>query len=264
MTTPYGGGYNRYATGDKVYGGIGGPGAPTQGTVDPTGYVDRERRSGLAAAALQRTASGGLDGAPQAGQVAMGSGYAPRPTVSPVGKITPAPVIPNQTYNPALNTQTPVGSATPVVAPAASWAPMSNSQYALPFDYQGSIDMINANKSYGDLINQLIMERQNAQSSYARGMHQLDVTQPTDERNLLNNYGSRGLAHGSGYGVAYGNLENQYADQRSNAANDLAQALQQAAMQQTQGYNNLQWTTSAIQQAIAQRLAAQAGTLGLR
>lgn len=45
--------YNRYTTGNKVYGG--GRNYATAGTVDPAGYVDRERRSGLAQSALHPT-----------------------------------------------------------------------------------------------------------------------------------------------------------------------------------------------------------------
>lgn len=54
-----------YAVGNRVY--RGGSSAPTMGTVDPEGYVDRslnapsDRRSGLAAAALRRL--GGSNGA---------------------------------------------------------------------------------------------------------------------------------------------------------------------------------------------------------
>lgn len=43
---------DRLATGAPRYGG--GSNAATIGTVDPSGYVDRERRSGLAKALLQR------------------------------------------------------------------------------------------------------------------------------------------------------------------------------------------------------------------
>lgn len=50
--------YNRYTTGNKVYGG--GRSYATAGTVDPAGYVDRERRSGLAKAALHPTGGGYL------------------------------------------------------------------------------------------------------------------------------------------------------------------------------------------------------------
>ena len=43
---------DRNATGSPVYNGA--SNAATMGTVDPSGYVDRERRSGLAAAMLGR------------------------------------------------------------------------------------------------------------------------------------------------------------------------------------------------------------------
>lgn len=51
-----------YAVGNRVYGG--GSSAPTMGTVDPVGYVDRslnapsDSRSGLASAALRRLGGG--------------------------------------------------------------------------------------------------------------------------------------------------------------------------------------------------------------
>lgn len=58
MTVP-GGATQRYSAGNKVYGG--GRSNPTSGTVDPSGYVEREvnnqasdRRSGLAQTALDK------------------------------------------------------------------------------------------------------------------------------------------------------------------------------------------------------------------
>lgn len=45
---------DRLATGSPTY-GAGGSNAPTSGTVDPTGYVERSRRSGLARSILART-----------------------------------------------------------------------------------------------------------------------------------------------------------------------------------------------------------------
>lgn len=47
---------DRQATGNPVYNGA--SNAATIGTVDPTGYVDRERRSGLAAAMLGKRDGG--------------------------------------------------------------------------------------------------------------------------------------------------------------------------------------------------------------
>lgn len=50
-------GQDRRATGNPVYRGAG-PN-PTSGTVDPSGYVDRERRSGLAKAILTPSGESG-------------------------------------------------------------------------------------------------------------------------------------------------------------------------------------------------------------
>jgi hypothetical protein len=52
---------DRQATGNPVYNGA--SNAATMGTVDPSGYVDRERRSGLAAAMMGRRS--GAKGQPE-------------------------------------------------------------------------------------------------------------------------------------------------------------------------------------------------------
>jgi hypothetical protein len=222
-----------------------------------------------------------------------------RPTVSPIGKIQ-APTgmdsggfrmpshMQNQTINPgagALQSETQVASA-PVSHPASAPAPASHpltvptnvppqqgvraypqeaiNVSALPFDYQGTTDSIQAANDYGMLINQLMASRQGAQRDYVTGMHQLDEQQPQDERSILNQFAGRGLAHSSGYGVGYGNLENQYAGERSGLANTLAQLLSQYGNQEAQGNATYNQTLAAIKAAIAQRLAAQAGSLGLK
>lgn len=296
---------DRYLTGNKVY--RGGSSAPTMGTVDPMGYIDREinkrsnmlsdpsqTRSGLAQAALQRlgtlTPSNPDTYGPQPtgtgselSGAALGSGFnnapiihgtptaqtltpglqshipappPPKPTVSSTGKISAAnPAAPVPTTGAGGIATTPVGSS--------YTAGMQVPNTALPFDYQGSMDQINATDTLGQLMNQILAERQVAQRNYASGMHQLDMQQPIDERGLINQFAGRGLAHSSGYGVGYGNLENQYAGSRTSLADTLSQLLTQYGLQQAQGQGTYDQQMAVIKSAIAQRLAGQAGTLGL-
>jgi hypothetical protein len=211
-----------------VGGSVGGP--PITREFMGTGgssFQDAALKAKLAAVEAQHVAEQAQQNQQFAQQQAL------KPAVSPTGKITPAKKAPNKTPS------------------------------DLPFDYAGAQDQITAANDWGMLLNQLTQGRQGAQSEYSQGMHQLDMLQPIQERRMLNDYGSRGLAHGSGYGVDYGNLENEFAGQRSGIADALAQALAGYSNQEALGNSTYQQKLAAIQAAIAQKLAQQAGTLQL-
>lgn len=99
MTTPYQVGpvlgrrkhaQDRLATGNPVY-GMGGSNAATIGTVDPTGYVERGRRSGLAASLLARTKLQQPPGGDPAGQAPGGDGQAGAQLVGQTTAASPVP-----------------------------------------------------------------------------------------------------------------------------------------------------------------------------
>lgn len=103
---------NPYLAGNPVY--RGGSNAPTMGTVDPTGYIDRElnnpsqTRSGIAEAALARLKVPNQD--PDA---AAPTTPLPNPTatinfiISPTGQLIPAPPLPDASdaINPMMQQQ---------------------------------------------------------------------------------------------------------------------------------------------------------------
>jgi hypothetical protein len=93
-------------------------------------------------------------------------------------------------------------------------------------------------------------------------VHELDAQQPEAERGLLNQFGGRGLAFGSGYGMGVGNLQNQFAGQRAGLQGQLTDMMNALQNQETTGNAKYRQTLAAIQQALAQKLAGRAGTLG--
>lgn len=254
----------RYLAGNKVY--RSGSHAPTVGTVDPTGYIERElrkrmfdqqasqTRSGLAATALRRIqqpsysaprtqpmASAGIptNAALQAKIAAVKAQHlaelqqqklsqAARPKVSPVGKITSSQAKPT----------------------------------ALPWDMNAMTEKINAGDVLGQLRNQLMAARQDAQKNYTSTLNDLNQQQPAAERGLLNQFGGRGLAFSSGYGMGVGDLQNKFAGARSGAQQQLTDLLNSYQNQETQGSSTYNKKLAAIQQALAQRLAQRAGSLG--
>lgn len=103
-----------YARGNPVYGS--GSSAPTRGTVDPTGYVDRslnapsQKRSGLAQAALERlqgvgnsdsSIGGGYSAGTSNSQGVLPLGDVKTLSISPTGQMIPDngivnPIVPEQ------------------------------------------------------------------------------------------------------------------------------------------------------------------------
>lgn len=278
---------DRYLVGNRVY--RHGSHAPTMGTVDPTGYVERElrkrmldpisqTRSGLASAALQRL------------QGNRTTGLMPPRTVTPTRQIQPYQPTPVQFQpggtapvgvggNTALNAKLAAvkaqhyaeqqqqlaaakakQAARPKVSSTGKVTPAKPT--ALPFDMEAQTEKINAADTLGQLRNMILAQRQQAESQYSAGQHELDMQQPQQERSLLNNFGSRGLAFGSGYGVGLGNLENALAGQRAGLDQAHTGTLADLLRQENQGNDTYQRRLATIQQALAERLSKRAGTLG--
>lgn len=280
----------RYLTGNRVY--RGGSSAPTMGTVDPQGYVERElrkrmllqepsqTRSGLAQAALQRIQGGMLSPQRQTMPYSPGETTPQRqimPTSGPQGQaiglggnsvlqariaaVKAEHLAEQQSHKQALLQKqasrpkvSPVGKVTSTKA--------KPKPTALPWDLEAQNAKMSETQKLAQLRNQILQMRQGAQRNYSMGMNELDQAQPEQERGLLNQFGGRGLAHSSGYGMGVGGLQNQFAGMRSGLQGDLTSTLNDASTQEAQGVGNYNQRLALIQQALAQRLSRSAGKLG--
>ncbi len=278
----------RYLAGNRVY--RHGSSAPTRGTVDPSGYVERElrnrmlsqepsqSRSGLAQAALQRLQ---MNRQPMSGVPNTTPTWASRPPMqsgagfqgggAPVGNSALAAKLAAvraehmaeaDSQKQALAAKMalrPKVSSTGKITTTKKPAPRPT---ALPWDQEANQGKLNAGYSLGQLRNQLMSQRQGAQREYSSGFFGLDQQQPEAERGLLNNFGGRGLAHGSGYGMGVGQLQNQFATERSGLAERLNDLISGYDREESAGTANYNRQLALIQQALAQRLSKRAGTLG--
>lgn len=273
-----------YSVGNRVY--RGGSSAPTQGTVDPMGYIDRElnnmasqQRSGLAAAALrrlspiQRAQQGsrqlrGRDdytlkpppGSPNSG--AYGLDVDTRSGPSRGIGVTNAL---DSALNPRLN---PHGQAPSLQMSAIGKLQVPNLSASaggtgLPFDPEAA----DAQQGLMSMKNRFELEATEAQQAlerdYVTQRRSVENAIPDERRRLLENYAGRGLAYSSGYAHDTGSLESQYANLLAELEGGKTEGL--ANLLRQRGMFNEEWATrlQAIQAAAARRLAAQAGDLGL-
>lgn len=233
-----------FAAGRKVYGS--GSYAPTRGTVDPSGYVERsmqQNRSGLASAAMRRL-QGGLPGQGQ-GQPLMGAGGPPGQAMrAPTGQ---APVQSNAYGKLSLASMSDV-------------KPFQQAQQftAAGFDPQGSQDLLEAKRQRDLIMNQLVEQGQGINRDYSIQSRDLQSAQPTAFRNLINRFSGRGMAFSSGYGDQVGETNNQF----QNLAADMSgkytagvNSINSARNSAEEGYTS---QAAAIQAAITRRLAEQA------
>lgn len=241
-----------YSTGNRVYNG--GSSQPNLGTVDPMGYIDRslnqpsQTRSGIAAAALRRLSGtstpGSESGAPAPKINTIGG------QVGDVGAPAPAPGV----TAPVTLTMSPSGKLS---------APKLNSATALPFDADSA-----------DAQTNLLMQKNRFESDFNSSQNQLERQfglslrdtedqMPDARRQVLENYGGRGLVHSSGYAYDTGELEKQYAkilgDIQAGHTESLADLLRQRGLFNDEYSTKLQQ----IQAAAARKAAADAANLDL-
>lgn len=110
-----------YGRGQTVYGN--GSHAPTSGTVDPSGYIDRslnnpsDSRSGLAAAALDRLSGNGSVPSQSPGVLPLGD--VTTLTITPTGQLIPnapqPPQMESDSMQPALDSSVISGTGSPNV-----------------------------------------------------------------------------------------------------------------------------------------------------
>lgn len=232
-----------YAVGNRIYRGA--SSAPTRGTVDPMGYIERslmDSRSGLAEAALRRLQPGAQQSSPS-GATPQSAGYG-----------TPAPA-PAQ-YGGAFL------APRPITAPAVSMTGKISTA-GIPYEAGAADSMERLFDERNNAMMQLLQKEQQTNRDYVVQARDVDRARPDMLRNLLNSFAGRGMARSSGYGMGVGQVENQVANLLAELMQKRTGALNQVAegRRDTERGYNLGLTEA--QKAAVRRLAQQAGTLGL-
>ncbi len=219
--------WNPYAAGQKIYNG--GSSAATQGTVDPSGYIQRgmnnqfspqplgadgmsDQRSGLASAALDRLRNmranpmtGGVPGPdvqnPPGVPTQTPQPYAtiaPMPKTSPTGQILPDPSL--QGFMNNLFTAPPPGTSG-----------LNGLGYDPNVFNQAQNLNVSRTNQYADMDNQA----NNILEDYGVANRKNDRRYVDTQRNTLNNDAGRGMAYSSGHAVDVTRDAQNYADAAS-------------------------------------------------
>ena len=251
-------GLQSYSVGNRVYNGA--SSAPTRGTVDPMGYVERSlnnpssSRSGLAEAALRRM-KGGVDGVAQSGsQVGydwrnpQGQGQAQQGQQG-MGQ--------SGMGGPPSLAVTDIGKLRPQMPGASQGAT------GLPFDPEAADAQQDLQGQKNRFESDATSEGQRIEREYGSQRRSVEDQQPGAAKNLLENYAGRGMAYSSGYSYDQADQQGQYAnllgELEQGRTGGLADLLRQRGLFNDDYAGRLQ----SIQSAAARRLANQAGDLGL-
>lgn len=135
-------------------------------------------------------------------------------------------------------------------------------QHGLPLDSQGRIDLAQIAATRLNFLDQYNQQVTDINHNYNTQYQRAQENEPYTQRGILSDYAGRGMAHSTGFGDASGRetqLFNQNLADLSYAHNYGLQDLetQRDAMRRTVQTQNL-----AVRQAAADRMAAQAGSLG--
>jgi hypothetical protein len=291
--------FNPYTVGRRVYNS--GSYAPTQGTVNPAGYVERElnkpasgfshmpsqSRSGLAGAALQRIRDQKLIGQDRTGSIAtapLNSRTGPQPGSS-VGSILNDPRFKNitrggsqayrDTQNGGVGRFPSVGSnssgqlytnpvAKPVPISSNPQQPELRKEDALPYDPIAADSQAEGLDQYNQLLNMLLEREQALEQDWTVNTRDIELQRPEAFRNLLNSFAGRGMSFSSGYGQEFGETEGEFARALGDLLNWRNMGREGIGRQRAEGSRSYNKLLERIQREAARRLAEQAGDLGLK
>jgi hypothetical protein len=133
----------------------------------------------------------------------------------------------------------------------------------LPFDEQSALARINTKRTYDTNLIGIGNQRNQLNQDYNTQRHIYDQNVPIMARQLLNNYGARGMANSSGYGQAVGNQQADLANQLASLDSSKQVGLANLSSQEGQlnaGYQN---DLGSILYNAVQNLTTKAGSLGL-
>lgn len=242
--------------------------APTRGTNNPSGYIERELRNNMQARTpYQGVSKSGTDGQSDTRSGLAATALGGRPMVNTQTRTTGA--------SPTALGGKPAGSNgmpvtpgfVPAQAPAKSPAQVvqisPTGQLNLPFDYKYAQEALTQKSNMNSALLALQQETQAAAQDYLRNRNKTDQAFGEANRNTLNDNAARGTAFSSGYGRQVGKNATSY----NNAINELDMQNNQTQTNAIANRNQIQQAYNDFlrQQALARAndLHQQAGTLNL-
>lgn len=133
----------------------------------------------------------------------------------------------------------------------------------VPIDAQGRIDLSQLAAQRLNFMDQYNQQLADINRNYAVQQQRMQQNEPYVQRGILSDYAGRGMAHSSGFGVAQGRETQLYNQNLSDLNYAHTYGTQDLQTQRQDYMRTLHMQQQAIRQAAAQRMATQAGTLGL-
>lgn len=205
----------------------------------------------------RKTSSQSKSYAPAAQRRSLSAPRAAAPAPAPARPYTPPPAVQGPALKPPAPFTTPTGQL------AAPGGVQFNNGGALPFDPQGADQQLQLERQRQQRMLELQQQAQQDEQEYVLGARSLDDQRKASRREVLNNFAGRGMAFSSGYGNAMTDNENTFAAQFGALLEKLNLDRNALAVGQLGENENYSDQLGMIKQAIARRLAGQAGTLGL-
>lgn len=132
-----------------------------------------------------------------------------------------------------------------------------------PIDVQGRLDLSQLAAQRLNFLDQYNQQVADINRNYAVQRQRAMENEPYVQRGILSNYSGRGMAHSTGYGSAAGRETQLFNQNLGDLAYAHTYGLNDLGNQRTAMARTLRTQRQAVRQAAADRMAAQAGTLGL-
>jgi hypothetical protein len=133
----------------------------------------------------------------------------------------------------------------------------------MPIDSQGRIDLSQLAAQRLNFLDQYNQQVADINRNYEVQRQRAMENEPYVQRGILSDYAGRGMAHSTGFGSAAGRETQLFNQNLGDLAYAHTYGLQDLNTQRTAMARTLRTQRQAVRQAAADRMAAQAGTLGL-
>lgn len=130
-------------------------------------------------------------------------------------------------------------------------------------DSQGRLDLASLAAQRLNFLDQYNQQVADINRNFEVQQQRLNANEPYVQRGILSDYAGRGMGHSSGYGDATGRETQLFNNQLNDLAYQHTYGLQDLNSQRTAMQRTLQIQREQIRQAAADRMAQQAGALGL-
>ena len=141
--------------------------------------------------------------------------------------------------------------------------PAGKTNKGTPIDAQGRLDLSQLAAQRLNFLDQYNQQVSDINRNYAVQRQRAMENEPYVQRGILSDYAGRGMAHSTGFGSAAGRETQLFNQNLNDLAYSHTYGLNDLGNQRTAMARTLRTQRQAVRQAAADRMAAQAGTLGL-